>query len=169
MKTDDLIYRSILIITEYYKNNLQPFFDSTSDDILWIGPAEHQLMQGKDIFIKSFMAERHELTFTMGDIKTTCIAPNKNVREIILHYKIYTHFPSSSIDINGSLPDFEQSYPDFLLRIHASYLINPAHVQKIRRFAVILTGGTELPIPEKKYTAIKKLLLMKSTEPQPEK
>ena len=44
MTANDLIYKSIHIITEYYNNNLQPYFDSISEDVLWIGPAERQEM-----------------------------------------------------------------------------------------------------------------------------
>ena len=265
MKTDEIINRTIFIITEYYKNNLQPFFESLSDDVLWIGPAERQQIQGKDRLLRTFASEKHALTFTMGDIKALCVSPHSRVREVVLHYDIYTHYPSGStdmhdqrlhftwrekpirstagqeqevvmvhvsnawkydrqdtiypihyekvsahflsrperyvmvrgVDINvlriaaerilyietvkrtarllvhtesgtvaahGKLSDFERNYSDVLLRIHASYLINPAHVREIRRFSVILLDGTELPVPEKKYTQIKRLLLRENDE-----
>ena len=51
MTSKDLIYQSIHIITEYYNNNLQPFFDNISEDILWIGPAERQELRGRDKII----------------------------------------------------------------------------------------------------------------------
>ncbi len=264
MKTDDLIRRSIFIITEYYKNNLEPFFESISDDILWLGPAERQQMQGRENLIQAWAAEKHSLTFTMGDIKALCVSPHSRVKEILLHYDIYTHFPngntelhdqrlhytwrenraktaagwesrseivmlhisnlwkydsrdfiypvhyetvarliekpehfvtvkasdqsirriasnhilyietikrsaklrmhteSDTITINGTMPEFERSYPGLFLRIHAGYLLNPAHVRKICRFFVTLSDGTQLPVPEKKYTQIKKLLLEES-------
>ena len=38
------IQQSVHIITEYYENRLQPFFDAIDDDLLWIGPAERQWM-----------------------------------------------------------------------------------------------------------------------------
>lgn len=267
MKTDEMINRTIFIITEYYKNNLQPFFACLSDDVLWIGPAERQQIQGRDRLLQTFAAEKHTLTFTMGDIKALCISPHSRVREVVLHYDIYTHYPSGNTDmhdqrlhftwrerlirsasgqeyrqevvlvhvsnawkydrqdtiypihyekvsvhfltrperyvtvrgvdsdvhriaaerilyietvkrtarllvhtesgtvtVRGTLPDVEQNYPDVFLRIHASYLLNPAHVREIRRFSVILSDGTELPVPEKKYTRIKRLLLRENDE-----
>ncbi len=269
MKADDLIYRSIYIITEYYKNNLKPYFESISDDILWIGPSQRQQLKGREAIIQTWAAEKHTLTFTMGDISVQCVSPHSHVREILLHYDIYTHYPSGNtymhdqrlhytwrekrvktdsgweyrseivmihisnawkydsrdtiypihyetvyepehfpakntryvtvkaadmsvhriaanhilyietikhsaklrihtkndtITINGTLPVFEEKYPGLFLRIHASYLINPAHVREIRRFSVSLTDGTELPIPEKKYTRIKKLLLQEDRQ-----
>lgn len=267
MKTDEMINRTIYIIAEYYKNNLQPFFECLSDDVLWIGPAERQWIQGKDRLLQTFAVEKHALTFTMGDAKAMCVSPHGRVKEVILHYDIYTHYPSGNTDMHdqrlhftwreklirtdagreyrqevvlvhvsnawkydrqdtiypihyekvsahfpsrperyvmvrgvdihvhriaaerilyietvkrtarllvhtesgtvaarGKLSDFEQNYSDVFLRIHASYLLNPAHVREIRRFSVILSDGTELPVPEKKYTQIKRLLLRENDE-----
>ncbi len=264
MNDDDLIARSILIITEYYQNNLEPYFESISDDVLWLGPANGQIIQGKQNIIDTWMAEEHNLTFTMGDIKAQSILPSSSVSEVTLHYEICTHFPSGSSDlhnqrlhftwrkqrikdadgtrwhaeivminisnlwhydshdtiypvhyesmympirlaktpqrfvtvraidrtvyrllvdnilyietvkrtsrilvhtkkepitINGSLPGFEKEHPGLFVRIHASYLVNPLAVREIRRFTVTLSDGTELPIPEKKYTQVKKMLM----------
>lgn len=264
MKTEDLIHRSIYIITEYYKNNLTPYFESLSDDVLWLGPAQRQQMRGKETLIQAWVAEEHSLTFTMGNIHALSVSPHTHVREIILQYDIYTHYPSGNIDAHeqclhytwrekrvktdagwefrpeivmlhisnlwkydsrdtiypvhyeevsaptqfpekteryvtvkatdmsvhriasfhilyietvkrsanlwihtpdgtitasGTLSGFEESYPGLFLRIHSSYLINPAHAREICRFIVTLSDGTKLPIPEKKYTYIKKLLL----------
>ncbi len=267
MKTDDLIRRSMFIITEYYKNNLDPFFESVSDDVLWLGPAERQQMQGKNTLIQAWAKEKHSLTFTMGNIMALCVSPHAHVKEIILQYNVYTHYPSGNtvshnqqlhytwrekriknasgwehrpeivmlhisnlweydsrdtiypvhyediivaaqppskperyvtvkasdlsvhriaadqilyietvkraaklrihmtndtLTINETLPGFEKKYPGFFLRVHAGYLLNPAHVREIRRFFVTLSDGTQLPVPEKKYTQVKKLLLQES-------
>lgn len=264
MKTDDLIYRSIRIITEYYKNNLQPFFESIGEDILWLGPAERQMIRGKQALLQTFAREENNLTFTMGTIMAVCVTPHSHVKEIVLHYDVYTHYPSGTthvhdqrlhytwverrvrtdagwdsrpeiavlhisnlwkydsrdtiypvhyedmpvlpellpgpqhyltvkaadmsvhriaaerilyvetvkraakllvhtqggtITVNGSLPGFEKSAPGLFLRVHASFLVNPAHVRQVRRFELTLSDGTCLPIPEKKYTRIKALLL----------
>ena len=64
-----------------------------------------------------------------------------------------------NIIVNGTLQDFEKKYHNYLLRIHAGYIINPNCVTKIERFAVYLSDGTKLPVPEKKYTAIKQHIL----------
>ncbi len=260
MKTDDLIRRSILIITEYYKNNLTPFFESISDDVLWLGPTERQQMRGRENLIRAWAAEEHNLTFTMGSIAAQCVSPHACVKEILLHYDIYTHYPdggtdlhdqrlhytwrakrvkttagwearpeivmlhisnlwkydsrdtiypihheimaaagperfvtvkasdlsvhrieanrilyvetvkrsaklrihmgSGTLTVNETLSKLERKYPGLFLRIHAGYLLNPIHVREIRRFSVTLSDGTQLPIPEKKYTQIKRRLLL---------
>ncbi len=54
--------------------------------------------------------------------------------------------------------DITAAWPHLFLQCHSSHFVNPIHVRGIRRFAVILPGGTELPIPEKGYTAFKRAL-----------
>lgn len=264
MRKDDIIKLSIHIITEYYKNNLAPFFACISDDVLWIGPAKRQQIRGRKNLMQTFASEKHDLTFTMGDIKVICISPSHRVKEVLLHYDIYTHYPSGGTDahdqclhytwcdkkvqtadgpkyqpqiislhisnawpyddrdviypvhsenifaamrvpekseqyitvkasdgcvcriaashilyietvkhsvkvqlhtesgiivINETLSGFEKKNPELFVRIHSGYLLNPAHVTNIRRFAITLSDGTQLPVPEKRYTQIKKLLL----------
>lgn len=72
--------------------------------------------------------------------------------------KLLLHLESGAVAIRGTLSQLEQQYPSYFLRIHSGYLINPAHARRIRRFAVTLSDGTELPLPEKKYTQIKRRL-----------
>lgn len=74
--------KSIYIITEYYKNNLNPYFESLADDVLWLGPAEKQEIRGKENIIKAFSSDKHELTFSMGSIKSTSIEINKKAVEV---------------------------------------------------------------------------------------
>ena len=52
-----------------------------------------------------------------------------------------------------------ERYGAFFVRCHESYLVNPAFVQEISRFQVLMVDDRVIPIPEKKYTAIKDLLL----------
>lgn len=53
--------KSIYIITEYYKNNLNPYFESLADDVLWLGPAEKQEIRGKENFINAFSNVKKEI------------------------------------------------------------------------------------------------------------
>ncbi len=271
MKNSDIIRLSIFIITEYYKNNLTPFFENISDDVLWIGPAKRQQIRGKENLLQAFASDKHNLTFIMGNINVICVSPHSHVKEVLLHYDIYTHYPSGNTDlhdqrlhytwcdkkvqtadgpkyqpqivslhisnawpydekdtiypvhsenlfaamrvfaesqtyvtvkasdgcvhriasshilyietvkhsaklqihtedgtitVNDTLSKIEENYPNVFLRIHSGYLVNPAHVTGIRRFAATLSDGTQLPIPEKKYTLIKKTLLHENTKKQ---
>jgi DNA-binding LytR/AlgR family response regulator len=53
-----------------------------------------------------------------------------------------------------------------LLRVHASYLVNPRYVTRIARFQLTLADGTTIPVPERRYTAIKSLLSNLGTVPE---
>ena len=60
-----------------------------------------------------------------------------------------------------------ERYGAFFIRCHESYLINPSFVQKISRFQVQMTDGRVIPIPEKKYTAVRELLLSRQSFSSP--
>lgn len=53
-----------------------------------------------------------------------------------------------------------------LIRCHESYLVNLTYVASIQRFSFTLTNGVSIPIPEKRYTHIKKLLANFSSSPE---
>ncbi|MDD2980801.1 MAG: LytTR family DNA-binding domain-containing protein [Hespellia sp.] len=264
MNANTLTQLSIDIITEYYKNNLQPFFDKVDDDIIWIGPAEGQWIRGREPLISTWSNEEHNLTFSMSNIVANTITSASSYCEVILNYVVFTHYPDNNTlchkqclhytwcerkipadngsiekvprilvlhisnsypydkrdtiypihytslasnilhmqldknrifvkcidqstyyllvntiqwmesDNNGfhtkihtdenvivancALSSIAKKYPNYFVRIHASYLINPHFAYKISRFKIELRNGTILPIPQKKYTSIKKQL-----------
>lgn len=47
--------------------------------------------------------------------------------------------------------------PPFL-RIHKSYLCNPAYVYSLRRYRIVLQNGAELPVGKERYSDVKLLL-----------
>lgn len=96
------IRQSVHIITEYYENHLQPFFDAADDDLLWIGPAENQWMQGKATILAAFAQEdgTHHLTFTMSNISATPFSCGPHACEIILTYLVYTYYPSGAMTVH---------------------------------------------------------------------
>lgn len=65
------------------------------------------------------------------------------------------HTTISSFECAESVSEIYKKGGDSLIRIHSSYLINPMYIRSIHRFAVTLQNGCVLPVPEKKYTAIK--------------
>ena len=65
------------------------------------------------------------------------------------------HTSGGKYEVQGSVDSFAKKYPRLFLRCHRSFLINPHYIRNISRFRVTLTNGTEVPIPEKKYTAFK--------------
>ena len=65
------------------------------------------------------------------------------------------HTADDEIEVMSTITKLEKQYGHLFLRCHQSYLVNQVHIRNIRRFVVTLNDGTELPIPEKKYTAFR--------------
>lgn len=47
MTIQDFVSLSGEILTQYYDNNITPFLDACHEDVLWIGPAEKQVIRTK--------------------------------------------------------------------------------------------------------------------------
>ena len=97
MNTADLTHQSITIITEYYKNNLQPFFDALDENIIWIGPAEGQWLQGRDTLLQTWAKEQHNLTFRMSNIVSNFTTNAPDFCEVVLRYIVSTYYPDGEI------------------------------------------------------------------------
>lgn len=95
MNIHNLTELSIYIITEYYKGNLQPYFENIDDDILWIGPAKGQFLCGKKAILDTWAKEKHELTFSMSNITSSYISSNGSYTEIILSYELLVRYPNN--------------------------------------------------------------------------
>lgn len=263
MKKSELAEHTVFLITEYYNNNIQPFLDALSENCIWIGPAEGQLIQTKKALVAAFAQEDTPLTFTMDNLQVIPVSINATSLAVILTYTVVSYYPNgettvfrqrtelvwtqenrkdpegnpckeyavrvchvsnefpydakdriypdhfmeldiarlytgapalskaalkgphgSTLYLSGSsilwvenkglhtflhtanqvfesldtLSDIVEKYPDSLCRIHASYAVNPAFLESIGRFYVVLDDGTRLPIPQKKYTEVKKEL-----------
>ena len=73
------------------------------------------------------------------------------------------------VEVRATVAEIEKRYGRVFLRCHQSYLVNPAYIRGIRRFKVTLTDGSELPIPEKKYTAFRDKAALALSKKQPPK
>lgn len=69
------------------------------------------------------------------------------------------HTMDDTYEALPSLRQIEQMSNGFLMRCHKSFLFNPHHVQEIARFYLRMPDGSRLPIPEKKYTALKAAII----------
>ena len=61
----------------------------------------------------------------------------------------------TAAEVIATITQLEKKYGHLFLRCHQSFLINPEYIENISRFKVRLSDGSELPIPEKKYTAFR--------------
>lgn len=99
MKKSEIIQASIDMITEYYRNNLEPFFNFVADDVLWIGPRGGQVLVGRESLIRTWTSEQdHQLRFSMGNIEVLTATTGRGNLEVLLEYYVHTHFPDGNVD-----------------------------------------------------------------------
>ena len=260
MNIKECVEKSVFITTEYYNNNIEPYFGHMAENVVWHGPAIGQHIVGLDNMRKAWENEKNVLTFSLGNIEAQYIQTTTSACEIMLIFVVTTFYPngdsvpilqrvhfswadcstssgrepkifmihisnpveqhssdfiypihynelrqkmeapsvSPRISLHGSdnafyllSPDtiaWAESQPDrrcllhlrdktvkarvslaelekltegTLIRVHSGYIVNPCDVVSVRRFFVTLSDGSEIPIPEKKYSSVKKLLLNK--------
>ena len=71
---------------------------------------------------------------------------------------LHTTFPVSSL-ISEVIPQL----PGTFLRVHRSYLVNTAHISGMRKYALQLSDGTEIPIPERRYAEVRREIALRAT------
>lgn len=59
----------------------------------------------------------------------------------------------------NSIKELAQQTQDCFVMTHRSYLVNPQYITAIRRYAITMRDGTELPVPRKKYDEIRRQIL----------
>ena len=69
------------------------------------------------------------------------------------------HLRDKTITVKKTVTEIEKQTEGLLVRVHSSFIVNPVDVVSVRRFEVSLSDGAVIPIPEKRYTAVKKTLM----------
>lgn len=65
---------------------------------------------------------------------------------------------TEKVVIGGTMESFFGMLSESFLKLHRSYVINLSYVKMYGRYTVKMVDGQEIPIPEKKYMQIKKIL-----------
>lgn len=93
-----------------------------------------------------------------GTGNALCIAPSAvEYIEGEGHYS-KIHMGQEIVTVTGSLKEVLSKCGTELVQCHSGFAVNPLYVQSIERFAITLVTGMRLPVPEKKYTAVKRQL-----------
>lgn len=71
-----------------------------------------------------------------------------------MHSIIHTH--SGSIQAIATLSQLAKDPLSYLYRPHVSYLVNPRYIYRIFQQQLILTDGAVIPIPERRFSQVKK-------------
>ena len=106
MVINEILKLSFIVISEYYRNNLQPFFDYIDENVLWIGPANKQLLRSKKEIIEAWSKESPNLTFTMGNVTEYPISLTPKCCNVILTFPVYTHYPDGVTQMHSQRMDY---------------------------------------------------------------
>ena len=69
------------------------------------------------------------------------------------------HLIDRTLKAKTTVTQIEKQTKGFLVRVHSGYIVNPNHVVSVWRFKASMSDGSVIPIPEKRYTSVKKMLL----------
>ena len=108
-----------------------------------------------------YMDSSEKLSFSGKNRTTLYTSPEQILYMESMGNHTCIHLISQTFECNKRLSEISKKINNRFLRCHASYLVNPLYVESIERFALTMTDGSKIPVPEKKYTAVKASLLQK--------
>lgn len=256
MRAQGIAALSAKILLTYYDNEIRPFLEFCHNDVLWIGPAQGQIIRTREGLARAFAQESNGLKFAVHNLSVTPLATSSpSVFEVLMTFLVDTFWPGDSTNrvdqriiltwvncrdaprilvchisnaiayderdriypvhyektygeevvpatsprsgriclrgtgrttlyldwddviyveslgthsrihtTDGECESVEtvsgiaRRYGNLFVRCHTSYLVNPAFVRAVTRCKAQLATGRELPIPEKRYSAIRKEL-----------
>ena len=93
MKVKEMVDLTNDIVQRYYKNDIQPFLDHVDERVLWYGPAIGQFLSGRKNVMDAWSAEKHSLTFTLGNVRLDHISSHSSYCEVMMSFPVTTHNP----------------------------------------------------------------------------
>ena len=97
MEYNVLETRSADILTKYYNNEIDSFLNACHEDVLWIGPAEKQVIRTRKALVDAFSQEDHKLEFVLSDLKVFSVGLTENSCEVMMFFTVDTIWPDSSV------------------------------------------------------------------------
>jgi hypothetical protein len=263
MNIKECVEKSLYILSEYYNNRIEPYFEHLADNVIWHGPAIGQQITGRETMRKAWYNEPNHLTFSLGNVEAQYIQLSPASCEVMMMFVVTTHYPNGDmiplfqriqfswadtniinensqkervsrifmihisnpveqhsddfiypehynelfrqvekpvqeprlslrgtdnafyvikvssviwvqttpdqhclfhlrermLKVKTTLSDIERQTEKILIRVHSGFIVNPLDVVSVSRFKLTLSDGASIPVPEKKYTAVKKKLL----------
>ena|GEM_PF-3652550 len=99
MNIQEVAKQTADIVIRYYQNDIQPFLDACDEDVLWIGPAENQIIRTREALVAAFAAEKNDLRFEVYDLRVIPVSTtNNHVCEIVLIFTVDTIWPDNSVN-----------------------------------------------------------------------
>ena len=93
---------------------------------------------------------------------TTLVDPNLILYAEAADKSTVLHMVDQTLVLHRPIKNLERELPENFVRIHRSYLANVSYVVRVERFSLILASEISLPIPEKRYTQVRELVLRRA-------
>lgn len=81
------------LLIHYYENDIQPFLDHLHKDVLWIGPAQNQMIRSKEALVKAFGKEKNTLRFEVYNLTAIPVHIGGHCTEVLLTFIVDTFWP----------------------------------------------------------------------------
>ncbi len=98
---DTLERFAVQVVEEYYHNNTEPFFNYIDEHFIWIGPATHQYIEGKQALLDAFAQEHNTLSFRTAQMSSKLISGGNSACELLLKFIVYTYYPSGYVTMHN--------------------------------------------------------------------
>ena len=97
MNVKKIADRTVEILQLYYNNDIEPFLSACHEDVMWIGPADKQMIRGRKNLIDAFHAEKHGLKFSLNNLTVIpLMTSSSTVVEILTFMLVDTIWPDNS-------------------------------------------------------------------------
>ncbi len=125
MRIQDIADKTVEVITRYYQNDVQPFLDICHEDVLWIGPAEGQIIRTKQALADAFAAEKHDLHFVVNDMTVIPVSlGSTRVFEVLAMFTVDTFWPDGSANRVNQRISISWTMQDELPQIRMCHISN---------------------------------------------
>lgn len=98
MTISELAELTANLLLRYYDNDIQPFLDHCHEDVLWIGPAQGQMVQSKEALVEAFGRETHDLRFAVYNLTTYPMYISTHCSEVLLTFVVDTFWPDGQMN-----------------------------------------------------------------------
>lgn len=116
----------------------------------------------KTAVLRALSVKNVAITFDSSQSSVIVDADSLLYMEVFNHTIIIHKTDGTTHSIRGNLSAIEKTLPAlFFLRIHRSYIVNLKHVNKLWRYYVELTDGTQLPVARNQFNNIRNRMFEK--------
>lgn len=118
------------------------------------------IADGKIVYMQDVILEKGRMHKIVTVDKTVYLMKENEIIYIeSRHNHVVWHCINRDIVSNNSLKKIQEHLSEECVRIHRCYIVNRRHVKKVCRCEARMSNGDIIPIPYKKYVAIRERLI----------